>query len=83
MSTRLDYVKYDDDTIALQNKFKKLFQDLEKMMGDDLVHCRENQLAITKLEESWMWVGKSLKIHQENKDREKNLKLGIQSGEEF
>lgn len=70
MSTRLDYVKYDEQTIELQNKFKKLFLELESMIENDLVLSRESQIALTKLEESWMWVGKSLKIYQENKDRE-------------
>lgn len=70
MSTRLDYVKYNEQTIELQNKFKKLFMELEEMIQIDLITCRESQLSITKLEESWMWVGKSLKIHQEEKNRD-------------
>ena len=67
MSTRFDYVKYDDDKIELQNEFKAQVQKLESMIDEFLGRSREQSLAVTKLEECYMWIGKGIKIDQEDR----------------
>lgn len=60
---RFDYVKYDENTAAIQASFKDGF---EKLAGsiDLLGPGRAVSLALTKLEEAYMWIGKALRDRQ-------------------
>jgi hypothetical protein len=48
---------------------KRIFQTLENSIDSNLLNSREKSLALTKLEETWMWVGKSIKIDQEERTK--------------
>lgn len=63
MSTRFSYVKYDYPSVAEQHKFKQLFEGLECMVNA-LPNGRAKSLVYTKLEEAYMWVGKSIRDAQ-------------------
>lgn len=60
-SRRFDYVKYDETAAAEQAGFKELFSGLAGMVEDRLSPGRATSLALTKLEEAYMWVGKALR----------------------
>jgi hypothetical protein len=71
--SRFDYVKYDDRAAARQNKLKKMVQELDQeiaSIGQDIMGAlggqmnRSKALAITKLEEFYMWVGKAIRDEQ-------------------
>lgn len=63
MSNRLDYVKYDEDSAELQEAFKKAFSSLIGSL-EALPPGRAQALAITKLEEAYMWIGKLIRDEQ-------------------
>lgn len=60
---RFDYVKYDKEAIEDQDAFKNAVSQLEKMI-DLLKSPRAKALAITKLEEVYMWIGKAIRDDQ-------------------
>jgi hypothetical protein len=64
-----DYIKYDGEAHKLQLQFKSMFQSL-KAKVEELPHGRAKSLVCTKLEEAYMWVGKAIRDHQI--EREKN-----------
>lgn len=66
-STRFDYVKYDDASLDKQMAIKAAVLELEALV-ETLISGREKALALTKLEEAYAWVGKSIKIEQEERD---------------
>lgn len=58
-----DYVKYDEVTAKVASDFKDAFQDIEnRIIG--FSSSRAKSLALTKLEEAYMWVGKMLRDEQ-------------------
>ncbi len=62
--SRFDYVKYDETTQKVQERAKLLVQDVEHLIT---VHCkpgRAQSLALTKLEECYMWIGKAIRDEQ-------------------
>lgn len=63
--SRFDYVKYDETAVQLQESAKRMVSDLEAMI-DQIGNCgfRSKSLAITKLEESYMWIGKAIRDDQ-------------------
>lgn len=61
--SRFDYVKYDEEALALQEICKKMFTDIAEVIGA-LPAGRAQALALTKLEESYMWIGKALRDGQ-------------------
>lgn len=63
MNSRFGYVAYDDRAVEIQKKFKSQFEKLESLV-DDLDDGRAKALVYTKLEEAYMWVGKSIKDDQ-------------------
>ena len=64
MSTnRFQYVKYDDRAMEYQSIFKAAFEEVEAMV-DKLEDGRAKALVYTKLEEAYMWVGKSIRDSQ-------------------
>ena len=60
---RFDYVKYDDKATAQQEIMKKAVTELEHMV-EVHVSPRAKALALTKLEEFYMWVGKAIRDDQ-------------------
>ena len=60
---RFDYVAYDDQAQAEQKAFKEKFKDLEDMVAK-LPPSRAASLVFTKLEEAYMWIGKSIRDSQ-------------------
>lgn len=62
--SRFDYVKYDEKSIKIQEWMKHEFQLLEKVIHQDLVSPRAKALILTKLEETYMWVGKAIRDDQ-------------------
>jgi hypothetical protein len=62
--SRFDYVHFDEEAQHKQNTLKSLYFELERALGNLLPAGRATSLAITHLEESFMWVGKSLRDEQ-------------------
>jgi hypothetical protein len=65
---RFDYVKYDADAAHQQSVFKDMFQALETYVDHALKPGRAKSLVITKLEESYMWIGKAIRDDQIARD---------------
>lgn len=79
MASRFDYVKYDDAAVLLQDHFKKIVTALEadvNTIGVDSINrappgskavgslARSKAMALTCLEELYMWVGKAVRDEQ-------------------
>lgn len=62
--SRFDYVKYDEQACALQEAFKNDVSVLEGRIDASLLSPRARALAITKLEECYMWIGKAIRDDQ-------------------
>lgn len=62
-SSRYDYVKYNETAAKLQEAFKNRFVALDEDLGA-LQEGRAKALAITKLEEAYMWLGKAIRDQQ-------------------
>jgi hypothetical protein len=63
MTNRFDYLKFDEQSIAAQEGFKAMHNELAthiEAMGPG----RAQAVALTKLEECYMWVGKALRDMQ-------------------
>ena len=60
---RFSYIKYDHEHTELQESAKTRFEEMEKMI-EALPKGRATSLALTKLEECYMWVGKALRDSQ-------------------
>jgi hypothetical protein len=61
--SRFDYVRYDELAQEGQRKVKTQCEELEKTLAD-LPDGRAKSLALTKLEEFYMWVGKAIRDYQ-------------------
>jgi hypothetical protein len=61
--SRFDYVKYDEKTAATQAAFKQKFEELEAFIAN-IYPGRSVSLALTSLEETYMWIGKALRDEQ-------------------
>ena len=57
---RFDYVRYDESSKNLQAQFKASFEVVERDF-QFLNDSRAKALALTKLEEAYMWVGKAIR----------------------
>lgn len=70
--SRFDYIKYDKAAVSDQETAKKLVTKLETFIdgignssGELRPECaRAKALAITKLEECYMWIGKAIRDDQ-------------------
>ena len=62
--SRFDYVKYDLQAEAKQIEFKQAAERLEKQILLILPVGRAQSLALTSLEEMFMWVGKAIRDDQ-------------------
>jgi hypothetical protein len=61
---RFDYVRYDAEAQKTQAEFKAAFEKLEALTDSGLKNGRAKSLALTKLEEAYMWVGKAIRDEQ-------------------
>lgn len=61
--SRFDYVKYDDKAVAQQADLKSHFIELDNY-AKSLPEGRAKALALTKLEEAYMWFGKAIRDEQ-------------------
>jgi len=64
MSSRFDYVKYDEISVDKQETFKHFFEDIEAYAMDALPDSRARSLLLTALEEAYMWTGKAIRDDQ-------------------
>lgn len=62
--SRFDYVKYDEISQTKSNLLKSIFVSVEKYIDLELPNSRAKSLAITALEECYMWVGKAIRDDQ-------------------
>ena len=62
--SRFDYVKYDEEAVQIQNNFKDDVTQIETHIKMQLKSPRAVALALTKLEEFYMWVGKAIRDDQ-------------------
>jgi hypothetical protein len=64
--SRFDYVKYDAVSSGYQELFKKIVVELEQMVSQipSEQAGRAKALAVTSLEEFYMWVGKAIRDDQ-------------------
>lgn len=62
--SRFDYVAYDGLASNLQADLKNTCQGIEKFIELNLKSPRAKALAITKLEEFYMWTGKAIRDDQ-------------------
>jgi len=73
--SRFDYVKYDQQAIAERDVVNQLSEQLETVINniqDERGLGRSQSLALEKLEETYMWIGKAIRDAQiyRNKDTE-------------
>jgi len=64
MVSRFDYVKYDDIAIETQDAAKKYVSMVETLIETSVKSGRSKALALTKLEEVYMWIGKGIRDDQ-------------------
>ena len=65
--SRFDYVQYDKSHTEVQLDFKKRMIELEgciKRLAEGLPDDRPTNLALDKLEECYMWIGKAVRDDQ-------------------
>lgn len=68
--SRFDYVKYDDVALMHQEGFKNDVGHLENKINtigyadDSKASARAKAVALTKLEECYMWIGKAIRDDQ-------------------
>ena len=70
--SRFDYVAYDELSKELQAKAKDMFTLLADAI-QELGPNRPTSLALTALEEAYMWVGKAIRDNQIERNGEANL----------
>lgn len=61
--SRFNYVRYDEKSILEQESAKIICEELEKMILS-LGQGRASSLALTNLEETYMWIGKQIRDNQ-------------------
>lgn len=61
--SRFDYVKYDEQATTDQAYMKGLVQEIERTLLR-LHSGRATSIALTKLEEVYMWIGKAIRDEQ-------------------
>lgn len=62
--SRFDYVKYDEKATEIQAAFKGNLQSIEGFIEVAILSPRAKSLALTKLEECYMWIGKAIRDDQ-------------------
>ncbi len=67
MKGRFDHIKYDEHAQLEQIRLKALFLALEEEV-EKLQAGRSKALALTAIEEAYMWVDKAIRDEQINRD---------------
>lgn len=62
--SRFDYVRYDEESQRHQNDAKQRCDDVRAFIETNLKPGRASSLAMTKLEEVYMWIGKQIRDDQ-------------------
>lgn len=62
--SNFNYVKFDAKHQTLLQGFKDIVEDIEKIINAGLKSPRAKALALTKLEECYMWIGKAVRDDQ-------------------
>jgi hypothetical protein len=73
---RFDYIEYDKEATKSQEEFKDAFTDLESDIEIIIKSPRAKALALTKLEEAYMWVGKGIRADQIHRNGSAELEEG-------
>jgi hypothetical protein len=60
---RFNYVKYDEQAMKQQEELKVAFEGIEALCNK-LEDGRAKSLVMTKIEEAYMWTGKSIRDSQ-------------------
>lgn len=58
--SRFDYIEYTDESQRLSDERKKVSEEFENLINK-LPNSRERSIALTKLEECFMWCGKAIR----------------------
>lgn len=74
MINRFDYVDYDEKAQTSQSFFKQGFSNIGSAIEAHLPKGRATNLALTALEEAYMWIGKAIRDDQVDRNEETNLK---------
>lgn len=61
---RFEYIEYDKLAKGHQLNARLDCENLEKLINEILVSPRSKALALTKLEEVYMWIGKGIRDDQ-------------------
>lgn len=61
---RFDYVQYTEASQEISKNMKELFINLEEEIDKQLSNGRAKSLVLTKLEETYMWIGKAIRDDQ-------------------
>lgn len=72
--SRFDYVKYDEIAQNFQISAKAKCESLEEWINGDSKQSRYKSLALTALEECYMWIGKMIRDDQIKRDELLNVK---------
>jgi hypothetical protein len=69
-TSRFDYTKFDKTSSTKLEDAKQAYKSVEALIEGVLpVGSREKSLVLTKLEESFMWVGKAIRNEQIERER--------------
>lgn len=61
---RFEHVRYDEASMAKSKRAYDLVTDVEAFINDELGGGRYQALALTGLEEVFMWIGKAIRDNQ-------------------
>jgi hypothetical protein len=64
MSQRFSYVKYDGNSMKVQQLLKEKFEEIEKIVDEQIKPGRAASLVQTYLEIAYMWTGKAIRDMQ-------------------
>ncbi len=78
MGKRFDFIKYDEEAMRKQAEFKLSFEVLDADIEKMLPAGRAKSLAITKLEEAYMWIGKGIRDEQIERNEKNNSYVKLQ-----
>lgn len=62
---RFEYVQWDEESQRNSDHAKKVCDDVRAFIETNLKPSRESSLAMTKLEECFMWIGKAIRTDQQ------------------
>lgn len=66
--SRFDYIKYNSESATIQDIFKKDCIQIEEHINKFIPAGRSCSLALTHLEEVYMWIGKAIRDIQIEKN---------------